>query len=95
MLIHFSVLSVCYSSFESLAKKAIQCAEIATYGPSYKTRLHATLEQDKIDGVIYFFHENCQWAEETYPSIRADLGKTRHTTGIIPLLGLHAESLVP
>jgi activator of 2-hydroxyglutaryl-CoA dehydratase/benzoyl-CoA reductase/2-hydroxyglutaryl-CoA dehydratase subunit BcrC/BadD/HgdB len=81
--------------YESLAKKAIQCSEIATYGPSYKSHLHEALEQDKIDGVIYFFHENCQWAEETYPSIREDLSRKRHTKGIIPLLGLHAESLVP
>ena len=52
------------------------------------------MDRDKIDGVIYFFQDNCQWAEETFPSIREDFGKARRFGGAVPLLGLHADGLI-
>lgn len=48
------------------------------------------LEKFKIDGVIHFGHDNCEWAKTTFPGVSNFLQKERK----IPLLTLSGDCLI-
>jgi predicted CoA-substrate-specific enzyme activase len=70
--------------------------EILSGGGQYRTSLNRAKDLDelaekfKVDGVIHFSHDNCEWTKNTYPVVSEFLNQKRG----LPILNLSSDCLV-
>jgi activator of 2-hydroxyglutaryl-CoA dehydratase len=83
------------SPYESLAKRMLRSAEESLSSYRLQIRIQRTIRRERLDGVVYFFHENCQWAEDSVPAIQDAVSKIVRNGERVSFLPLHGESLIP
>lgn len=78
------------SPYKSLA------SEILSGGGKYRTSLNRAIDLEmladkyKVDGVIHFSHDNCEWTKNTFPVVSEFLNNKRG----LPILNLSSDCLV-